>query len=107
MLIQFTVDNFKSFKNTAVLSMEASADKELPDNITEIGKERYLNTAAIFGANASGKSNIFAALTSAILLVRRSNARQVVEPLFEIVPYKFDPESISKPTSFEFVFLAG
>ena len=27
MLIQFTVDNFKSFKNTAVLSMEASADK--------------------------------------------------------------------------------
>ena len=43
MLIQFTVDNFKSFKNTAVLSMEASADKELPDNITEIGKERYLN----------------------------------------------------------------
>lgn len=107
MLIQFTVDNFKSFKNTAVLSMEASADKELPDNITEIGKERYLNTAAIFGANASGKSNIFAALTSAIMLVRRSNARQVVEPLFEIVPYKFDPESIAKPTSFEFVFLAG
>ena len=106
MLIQFSVDNFKSFKNTSVLSMEASADKELPDNITEIGKERYLNTAAIFGANASGKSNIFAALTSAIMLVRRSNARQVVEPLFEIVPYKFDQESIAKPTSFEFVFLA-
>lgn len=106
MLIQFSVDNFKSFKNTAVLSMEASADKELPDNITEIGKERYLNTAAIFGANASGKSNIFAALTAAIMMIRRSNARQVMESLLEIIPYKFDPESIVKPTSFEFVFLA-
>lgn len=107
MLIQFSVENFKSFKNKAVLSMEASADRELPDNVTEIGKERYLNVAAIFGANASGKSNIFAALTSAIMMVRRSNARQVVEPLLEIIPYKFDPESTVKPTSFEFVFLAS
>jgi len=106
MLIQFSVENFKSFKNTTVLSMEASADKELPNNITEIGKERYLNTAAIFGANASGKSNIFAAFTSAIMLIRKSNARQVSEPLLEVIPYKFDSESIANPTSFEFVFLA-
>lgn len=36
MLIQFSVYNFKSFKNTAILSMEASADKKLPENLTEI-----------------------------------------------------------------------
>lgn len=106
MLLQFSVNNFKSFKDMAVLSMEPSADKELPDNLTLIGKNRCLNTIAIFGANAAGKSNVFTALTAAILLVRRSNSRQVIDPLVEIIPFKFDEESIRKPTTFEFVFIA-
>lgn len=106
MLLQFSVNNFKSFKDMAVLSMEPSADKELPGNLTLIGKNRCLNTIAIFGANAAGKSNVFTALTAAILLVRRSNSRQVIDPLVEIIPFKFDEESIRKPTTFEFVFIA-
>lgn len=106
MLLQFSVKNFKSFKDMAVLSMEPSADKELPGNLTLIGKNRCLNTIAIFGANAAGKSNIFAALTAAILLIRKSNSRQVIDPLVEIIPFKFDEESIRKPTTFEFVFIA-
>ena len=106
MLLQFSVKNFKSFKDMAVLSMEPSADKELPDNLTLIEKKRCLNTIAIFGANAAGKSNVFTALTAAILLVRRSNSRQVIDPLLEIIPFKFDEESIRKPTTFEFVFIA-
>lgn len=106
MLLQFSVNNFKSFKDMAVLSMEPSADKELPSNLTLIGKNRCLNTIAIFGANAAGKSNVFTALTAAILLVRRSNSRQVIDPLVEIIPFKFDEESIRKPTTFEFVFIA-
>lgn len=106
MLLQFSVENFKSFKDMAVLSMEPSADKELPDNLTLIEKNRCLNTIAIFGANAAGKSNVFTALTAAILLVRRSNSRQVIDPLLEIIPFKFDEESILKPTTFEFVFIA-
>lgn len=106
MLLQFSVNNFKSFKDMAVLSMEPSADKELPGNLTLIGKNRCLNTIAIFGANAAGKSNVFTALTAAILLVRRSNSRQVIDPLLEIIPFKFDEESIRKPTTFEFVFIA-
>lgn len=106
MLLQFTVENFKSFKDAAVLSMEASSDKELPDNYTVIGKDRCLNAAAIFGANAAGKSNIFNALTTAIFTIRKSNTRQIAEPLVGIIPYKFNEESVSKPTSFEFVFIA-
>ena len=106
MLLQFSVENFKSFKDMAVLSMEPSADKELPGNLTLIGKNRCLNTIAIFGANAAGKSNVFTALTAAILLVRKSNSRQVIDPLVEIIPFKFDEESIRKPTTFEFVFIA-
>lgn len=106
MLLQFTVKNFKSFKKEVVLSLEPSVDKEHPENYSVIGKDKCLNVISIFGANASGKSNLFAALTAAILLVRRSNTRQIGEPLLEIVPYKFDPESIVAPSSFEFVFYA-
>lgn len=106
MLLQFSVENFKSFKNKAVLSLEASTDKTLPMNLIETGKDRILRSAAIFGANAAGKSNIFSALTAAIVFIRHSNAMQVSEPIFSIIPYKFNSDNINMPTSFEFVFLS-
>lgn len=105
MLLQFSVENFRSFKTKAMLSLEASADKELLNNIVEGQKQRILKGVAIFGANAAGKSNIFKALTAAILMVRYSNTRQVGEPLAMMVPFAFDEESAKKPCSFEFVFL--
>lgn len=59
MLIQFKCKNFTSFKNETVFDMTAiEAYKEHPYNlIKEEGNERYLKVAAIYGANASGKSN--------------------------------------------------
>ena len=104
MLLQFQVENFKSIKDLGVLSMEASADKEHPENVVTFGKDKVLRTAAIFGANAAGKSNLFMAITAAIMMVRRSNLRQIGEPLLDIVPFKFDTETVALPTKFEFVF---
>lgn len=69
MLLQFSVENFKSFKDKAVLSLEASSDTELHDHVVNVGKERLLKSVALFGANSAGKSNIFQALTAAIVLV--------------------------------------
>ena len=40
MLIQFSVENFRSYKDRAVLSMEASSDKELSSNVVDDGKNR-------------------------------------------------------------------
>ncbi len=106
MLLQFSVENYRSFKGRAVLSLEASVDKELNTNLTTIGKERVLNSIAVFGANAAGKSNLFRALTAALMTVRESNIRQINEPLARIEPFAFGKDYQSKPTSFEFVFLA-
>lgn len=106
MLLQFNVENFKSIKNEVVLSLEASADHDHPNNVTLIEKNHVLNGALIFGANASGKSNIFLAMTAAVLTIRESNARQVGQPLVHIVPYKFLADAYSVPTRFEFVFIA-
>ncbi len=105
MLLQFTVENFRSFKDKAVFSLEASADKELKENYATIGKNNVLKVASIFGANASGKSNFFLALRAAILLIRTSKYRQPGDPLDLIVPFLFSADSTGKPTSFEFVFL--
>lgn len=107
MLQQFSVENFRSFKNKAVLSMEASADKKLLENVVQIKRDKILKVATIFGANAAGKSNLFLALTAAILMVRFSNYRQIGEPLGQITPFLFDKESASQPTSFEFVFMVN
>lgn len=106
MLLQFSVENFRSFKEKAVLSMEASNDKGHPDHVVTMGKERLLKTASIFGANAAGKSNLFLALTAAILAVRQSNDRQMGTPIPMMVPFKFSGDTMQKPSSFEFVFLA-
>jgi len=107
MLLQFSVENFKSFRDRAVLSLEGSADKGLQNNYVINGKEKYLKVLSVFGANAAGKSNLFQAITAAVLTVRMSTNRQVNEPLFYIVPFKFDETTILKPSSFEFVFVTG
>ena len=107
MLVEFSVENFRSFKEEAVLSMEASADKNHPYNVVTIGKDRIIKTAAIFGANASGKSNIFMALTAGIMIVRSSLMLPPNAPIGGINPFRFDKEMIGKPTSFKFVFYTG
>ena len=106
MLLQFSVENFRSFKEKTVLSMEASSDKELPNNYVATASGNYLKAASIFGANAAGKSNLIIAITAAILAIRGSNARQVGQNLPFITPFKFDERSKELPSSFEFVFLA-
>lgn len=104
MLLQFSVENFRSIKEKAVLSFFASSDSLHPENYSLLGKDKCLKSAAIYGANASGKSNLFLALTVAILAVRQSNDRQLGMPIFNITPFLFDSETASAPSSFEFIF---
>lgn len=106
MLLQFSVENFRSFKNKTVLSLEPSLDDSLEHNIVNFKKDKSLKVACIFGPNASGKSNIFHALTVSILAIRTSNNRQINEGVPGIVPFLFDDETPNKPSSFEYVFIA-
>ena len=65
MLVQFMVKNVLSFKEETVLDMTAiKAYKEHECNLIDIGmKEKFLRVAAIYGANASGKSNLYMAVS--------------------------------------------
>ena len=58
MLIEYKVKNFMSFKDEIVLSMVSDKNENCKDtNLFQIENMAVLKTAAIFGANASGKSN--------------------------------------------------
>ena len=59
----------------------------------------------IFGANALGKLNLFNAITTALLSIRKSVYRQLGMMVGNIIPYIFDVETKNKPSSFEFVFI--
>ena len=61
MLLQFNFKNYKSFKDEASLDMTATKDTEFRERVVQIGNEKILPVAVIFGANASGKSNVYSA----------------------------------------------
>lgn len=108
MLVEFSVKNFKSFKDKVTFSMEAATGTENEKNIisTPNINERILKSTAIYGANASGKTNLINAFTAAILMIRKSNNRQVGEKLTEMEPFAFDEKAKLEPCEFEFVFYA-
>lgn len=61
MLIRFSFKNFKSFKNENCLDMEATSLKEHEYNVAKTDNGEYLKVSAIYGANASGKTNVLQA----------------------------------------------
>lgn len=109
MLVQFSIKNFKSFKEKQDFSMEAGSGNENLDNIINIDgvNERILKTTAIYGANASGKTNLIDAFFSAIMLIRASNNRQPEEKLLQMEPFAFEENAKNEPCEFEFIFYAN
>ena len=106
MLLQFLAQNYLSIRDEVILSLEPSADLEHPENILTNGKYKAEGMIAIYGANASGKTALFKAMTIALNILRQSNIRQIND-VIPVVPFKFDEESSAKPSKFEFTFVAG
>lgn len=105
MIIEFSISNFLSFKDKVTFSMEKSIGNENMENIFINNELELLKSSVIYGANASGKTNLIKALTAAILIVRNSNFIPIGEKWGRIVPFLFDKTSKEKPTIFEFVIL--
>ena len=106
MLLQFNVSNFMSIKNEVTLTAFANARKDHEENLLKKENERILPTIAIYGANAAGKSNLFKALTSAIMLVRMSNTLQINSPTgFE--PFRFDSKTMAGKSKMDFLFISN
>ena len=109
MLIEFRVKNFRSLRDEQVLSFVASKDKTLRDTHTLASGIRaaptLLRSTVIYGANASGKSNLIKALQYMRSVVLESAS--VIQPgqTFAIQSFQLDAKSASQPTEFEVTFL--
>ena len=106
MLIEFNVQNFRSIKKEVTLSLVASPDKSLDNNLikTDLLRDNLLRSAVIYGANASGKSNVILAFSILKNLVERSNTFQKGTKI-NFFPFKLDKKYLSKPSKFEVVFI--
>ena len=107
MLIQFNFKNFKSFREEATLDLSAAKMTEFSDRVVTIGSEKILPVAAIYGANASGKSNIYSAFEYMAEYVMESFKYGDEEESFEEfrpTPFLFDSTSADAESSFEVYF---
>lgn len=109
MLIEFRVKNFRSLRDEQVLSMVASSDKSLLDtHAADTGLKavpHLLRSAAVYGANTSGKSNLIKALQYMRGVVVESAALQPGQTFDRLQPFKLDATSASQPTEFEVTFI--
>lgn len=111
MLIEFTVGNFRSFKDPVTLSMVAAKIKARDEKVNENNtimiddKLTLLTSAAIYGANASGKSNLIKALVFMRGFVLNSSKETRASEKINVVPFRLNIESEKLPSFFQIVFL--
>ena len=114
MLLQFNFKNFKSFKSEATLDLTATKITENADHVAKIGHDKVLPTAAIFGANASGKSNVIDAFRFMQTYVAESfgyggesSERKRNEHTMRRSPFAFDRSSKGEESTFEVYFVTS
>lgn len=108
MLIEMSVANFRSLKEKQTFSLVKGAGKELQDSNTfplpGAKDTALLRSAAIYGPNASGKSNFLLALRTMRQVVTDSAVKQQRGDKLSIIPFLLDPDSSQSPSEFEVTF---
>lgn len=108
MLIEFSVSNFRSFRERQTLSMVAAPGLGKEGNVFAApvdGEELpdLLKVAAVYGPNASGKSNLLRAL-EALSTIAGLEPKARPQPL-PVAPFRFDASLIDQPSTFEVHFI--
>ena len=113
MLIQFNFKNFKSFRDEATLDMSATKITEHEDHVVDIANDKLLKVAAIYGANASGKSYVYDAFYYMTYYVLESfkfgdedgGYRKNDDDYIKVTPFLFDEDSCNGETLFEVFYI--
>lgn len=111
MLVEFRVSNFRSLRDEQVLSLVASSDKTFRDTNTSTtglaAVPALLRSAVVYGANASGKSNLIKALQYMRGVVAESATLIQPGQSFAVQPFRLDTASADQPTEFEVTFIVA
>lgn len=107
MISDLKIKNFLSFKNEVTLSFEATKDRRLESqHVVEVAEGvRLLKLAIVYGANASGKSNLINAFE--FLRDFWFSIPDNKEDITGVVPFLLDPETQKQPSEFSLTFYIG
>lgn len=109
MLVEFSTRNFRSLRDEQTLSLVSSSDRShLETHTLETGVRtvpRLNRASVVYGANASGKSNLIFALVTMRNLVLHSTAMLDAARAEQYTPYRLERGSATEPTEFEITVL--
>ena len=103
MIIQFVTENYRSIKHEQTLSLVKSTGNEMPDNFFETSAPNtpaLVKSAVIYGANASGKSNVIKALESMLTIIQNS-ANKDIRQIISTESFLFDVVANNEPTLYD------
>lgn len=109
MILTFSITNFRSIDSTQTLDFQASSSTKLSGNIIDVkaNKEyRLLKSIGVYGANASGKSNIVRALFNFRRFILESTDLKKGDKIREYQPFLLNQDSAKSPTIFKIEFIA-
>lgn len=110
MLIQFSVKNYRSIRDTQSLSLVMAKGDELEATNTfdanAPATSKLLRAAVIYGANAAGKSNLLGAIKTMKLIVLDSASKRQQGEELPVTPFRLNSETASRPSEFEVIFVA-
>lgn len=108
MIVDFTIRNFRSFRDEQMLSMNVEGSRTRhPSNFSLVEDERFavLRSAGIFGANASGKTNVLRALAALRWIIVSSTGRKASQSIPAYEPFRLSPAHVKLPVAFEIEFV--
>lgn len=106
MLIEFKFKNYRSFRDEAVLSMEASGLGMYKESLIQYNsKTRLLPGIAIYGKNGGGKSNVIRAFWLAVQFIKNAQRTQHADAAIPVRPFRLNDYSQKEPTEFEFIYV--
>lgn len=106
MLIEFRFKNYRSFRDEAVLSMEAIGLSSFKNCLIEQNNKKLLPGAAIYGKNGGGKSNVIRAFWLAVQFIRNAQRMQHEKAAVPVVSFALNDYSAKEPTEFAFDYIS-
>lgn len=111
MLIEFSVANFRSLRDRQIFSLAKAKGEELAEantfRIIAVNEFDLLRSAAIYGPNASGKSNFLRALQTMKLVVLESATNLQRGDKLPVTPFRLDQTTLNQPSEFEVTFIVN
>ncbi|NEP28792.1 AAA family ATPase, partial [Moorena sp. SIO3I6] len=109
MLVEFSVENYRSFRERQTFSMVASNKKTGQDSnsfpMPNVKSLRLLTSAVVYGPNASGKSNLVRAIQTMRRIVLQSATGMQLGSRWNIEPFRLNADCQKRPSCFEIIFI--